>query len=183
MGAEQREGAVKSHRYWEQEIERDWFFLKSASLGTAAITNRATRLGASPEPISWKKAALETTYSLLRWETELLKPGHEERLHSAPWPNRTQAQIPTHPSVATETKAAVDLVTYRRVCISLCQHFSVAGLLLSCPSWDRLLTGVSPTERCQMCPLWVWLLTICILSIIPTQPLAARAEPSPKLQK
>lgn len=41
-------------------------------------------LGVSPEAISRKKAALEGTYSLLRWETELLKPRHKDRLPFAP---------------------------------------------------------------------------------------------------
>lgn len=77
------------------------------------------------------------TYSLLDWQKELLKQGHKKResLHFAHWFSRktqTQTQIHTHFSGQRneDYRLIVALMTYTRVCISLCQQFSLPGPLL-----------------------------------------------------
>lgn len=69
-------------------------------------------------------------------------------------------------------------------------HFSLQAVFLPWSPAVHVPAGrdcstdeFSPKECCQMCPLRVRLLTICILSINPAQSLAAGLEPPPKLQR
>lgn len=155
-----------------------FFFLNQPLSGPAAITNRATS--------SWPG-----------WESAL-SPIPEKRLlgntprNRAPKPGMERAPLCSliqqghtnlHPPFSAQTnQGCTGSGDFQES-----WHFSLPVLFSSCSPAVMSQLGQAvqksfPTEHCQMCPLWAWLLTICILSIIPTQPLAAKVE-QPKAGK